>query len=81
MNALLHSPPVEESSDDSPLAIEAGVDGQSLCTRVEQQLDLTCVLQRHYHVDPVLAKIIVHLDAHQQFGVHDGLIWNKNQMG
>ena len=65
MNALLHPPPVEESGDDLPLAIEAGVDGQSLCTHVERQVDLAHVKQRHYHVDPVFAKILVHPDAHQ----------------
>ena len=44
MNALLRPPPVEESSDDLPLAIEAGADGQLLFTHVEQQVDLTRVV-------------------------------------
>ena len=35
MNALPHSPAAEESSDDLPLAIEAAVDSQSLCTHIE----------------------------------------------
>ena len=35
MNALPCSPLVEESGDDSPLAIKAGADGQLLCTCIE----------------------------------------------
>ena len=81
MNAPTCPPPVEESGDNLPLAIEAGADGQSLCTHVEQQVDLTRVVRRHYHIDPVFTKILVHPDAHQRFRVRDGLIWTKNQMG
>ena len=36
--------PVEESDDDLPLAIEAGVGGQLLCTRIERQVDLAHVV-------------------------------------
>ena len=65
MNTLPRPPPVEESGDNSPLAIEARVDGQSLHTCVEQQVDLTRVVRRHYCIDPVFVKILMHLDAHQ----------------
>ena len=44
MNVLLCPSPVEESGDNSPLAIEAGADGQSLRTHIEQQVDLSCVM-------------------------------------
>ena len=67
--------------DNSPLAIWAGANGQSLHTHVEWQVDLTRIVRKHYREDPVFAKILVHPDAHQQFGVRDGLIWTKNQMG
>ena len=81
MNTPTCPPPVEESSDNSPLAIEAGVDGQSLHTCIEQQVDLAHVMRRHYRVDPVFVKILAQPDAHQCFRVCDGLIWTKNQMG
>ena len=73
--------PVGPDDDDSPLAIRAGADGQSLCTHIERQVDLACIVRKHYCKDPIFVKILVHLDAHQPFGVHDGLIWTKNQMG
>ena len=73
--------PVGPDKDDSPLAIRAGADGQSLHTHIEQQVDLTRIVRKHYRKDPVFAKILVHPDAHHQFGVCDGLIWTKNQMG
>ena len=67
--------------DDSPLAIQAGTDGQSLRTHIERQVDLARIVRKHYREDPVFTKILVHPDAHQRFGVCDGLIWTKNQMG
>ena len=38
--------PVGPDEDDSPLAMQAGADGQSLHTHVERQVDLTCIVQR-----------------------------------
>ena len=81
LNAESSPIPMEPDEDDSPLAIQAGAYGQSLHTHVEQQVDLTCIVRKHYRKDPVFAKILVHPDAHQRFGVRDGLIWTKNQMG
>ena len=81
LNAESSPIPVVPDDDDSPLAMRAGADGQSLHTHIERQVDLTCIVRKHYHEDPVFAKILVHPDTHQRFGVHDGLIWTKNQMG
>ena len=57
--------PVGPDDDDSPLAIRAGADGQSLCTHVERQVDLTRIVQKHYRNDPVFVKILVHPNVHQ----------------
>ena len=57
--------PVGPDDDNLPLAIWAGANGQSLRTHVERQVDLACIVQKHYHEDPVFAKILVHPDAHQ----------------
>ena len=81
LNAESSPIPMGPDDDNLPLAIQAGANGQSLCTHVEWQVDLARIVQKHYHEDPVFAKILVHLDAHQQFGVREGLIWTKNQMG
>ena len=81
LNAESSLIPVGPDEDDLPLAIRAGADGQSLCTHIEWQVDLVHIVRKHYREDPVFAKILVHPDAHQRFGVHDGLIWTKNQMG
>ena len=81
LNAESSPIPVEPDKDDSPLAIQAGANGQSLCTHIEQQVDLAHIVQKHYREDPVFAKILTHPDAHQQFRVCDGLIWTKNQLG
>ena len=70
-----------ETADNSPLAIQAGVDGPSLCAHGEQNVDLTHLVQKHYHEDPVFAKILVHPNAHQRFGVHDRLVWTKTKWG
>ena len=81
LNAKSSPIPVGPDDDDLPLAIRAGADSQSPCTHVEQQVDLTHIVRKHYHKDPVFTKILVHLDTHQRFSVRDGLIWTKNQMG
>ena len=65
LNAESSPIPVEPDEDDSPLAIQAGADGQSLHTHVERQVDLMRIVRKHYHEDPVFAKILVHPDAHQ----------------
>ena len=57
--------PMGPDEYDSPLAIQARADGQSLHTHVEQQVDLAHIVQKHYREDPVFAKILVHPDAHQ----------------
>ena len=36
--------PMGPDNDDLPLAIWAGADGQSLCTHVERQVDLACIV-------------------------------------
>ena len=73
--------PMGPDDDNSPLAIRAGANGQSLHTHVEWQVDLARIVGKHYRKDLVFAKILVHPDAHQQFGVCDDLIWTKIQMG
>ena len=36
--------PMEPDEDDSPLAIQAGADGQSLHTHIERQVVLVCIV-------------------------------------
>ena len=65
LNAKSSPIPVGPDDDNSPLAIRAGADGQSLRTHIEQQVDLARIVRKHYREDPVFAKILVHPDAHQ----------------
>ena len=51
LNAESSPIPVEPDKDDSPLAIQAGADGQSLHTHVERQVDLARIVQKHYRED------------------------------
>src|SRR6266481_8103865 len=71
----------ESSDDDSLLAIESRMDGKSLWTNVERNIDLACIVCKHYHKDTVFAKVLECLTAHLYFGIRDKLIWTKNQMG
>ena len=56
--------PMGPDDNDSPLAIQAGADGQSLRTRIEQQVDLMRIVRKHYPEDPIFTKILAHPDAH-----------------
>ena len=44
LNAESSPIPMWPDNDDSPLAIQAGADGQSLHTCIERQVDLTCIV-------------------------------------
>ena len=44
LNAESSPIPVGPDNDDSPLAIQAGADGQSLCMGIELQVDLTHIV-------------------------------------
>ena len=65
LNAKSSPIPLGPDEDDSPLAIRAGADGQSLRTHVEWQVDLARIVRKHYREDPVFTKILVHPDTHQ----------------
>ena len=68
-------------SDDDPPAFTSGADRQSLCVRIERDINLAQLVQAHYHKDPLFMKVLHHLEAHPCFGIRDWLIWTKNQMG
>ena len=40
-----------ETADDLPLAIQVGEDGLSLCAHIEQNVDLTRLVWKHYRED------------------------------
>ena len=44
LNAMSSPTSMGPDNDDSPLAIQAGADGQSLCTHIEWQVDLACIV-------------------------------------
>src|SRR6266481_1058741 len=69
-----------EMSDDVPLAIKSGADGQSLHVHIERNIDLASVICKFYHEDPTFSKILAHPEAHLSFGIKQNLIWTKNQM-
>jgi len=65
-------------SDDMPLAIESGADGESLCTHIEKDIDLARIVCKHYCEDSVFVKVLSHLEAYPHFGIKDSFIWTKN---
>ena len=67
-------------SDQPPLAIESGVDGESLCARIERTFNLVDTIHKYYCKDPTFAKVLAHPEVHPHFRIKDGLIWTKNQM-
>ena len=67
-------------SDQLPLAIESGVDRESLCAHIERTLNLADTICKYYRKDPTFAKVLANPEAHPRFGIKDGLIWTKNQM-
>src|SRR6266481_1805550 len=71
----------ESSNNDSLLAIESGTDGHSLRINVERNVDLACIVCKHYHEDTVFAKVLECPKAHPHFGIRGKLIWTKSQMG
>ena len=58
-----------EATDDVPLAIKSGADGQSLHVHIERDIDLACVVCKFYHEDPTFSKILAHPKAHLSFGI------------
>ena len=71
----------ENTPPDQPtLAIESGVDGESLRAHVERTFNLADTVRKYYCEDPTFAKVLAHPKAHPRFGIKDGLIWTKNQM-
>ena len=68
-------------SEDNPLAIELGANGPSICITVEKDIDLASIARKAYRNDPLFVKILSHPKVHPRFGIHDQLIWTKNQMG
>src|SRR6266481_1197815 len=71
----------ESSDNDLLLAIESGMDGHSLQTNVERNVDLARIVRKHYHEDTVFVKVLECPTVHLCFGIQDKLIWTKNQMG
>ena len=71
----------ESSDNDLLLAMESGTDGHSLRTNVERNVDIACIIHKHYHEDTVFVKVLECPTAHLCFGIRDKLIWTKNQMG
>src|SRR6266481_7597117 len=57
----------ESSNDDSLLAIESGTDGHSLRINVERNIDLVCIVRKHYHEDTVFVKVLE--CPHLRFGI------------
>ena len=43
-------------------------------------MDLRAVIKNAYHKDTKCVKIIAQPDAYPRFGIHEGLIWTKNQL-
>ena len=80
MNEGAATAPIKQS-DGEPLAIDSGANGQSLHTTVERDINLTSIACKAYRDDPLFTKILSHPEAHPHFGIHDQLIWTKNQMG
>ena len=68
-------------SDYNPPAFTSGADGQSLCVHVERDINLTQLVQGHYHKDLLFMKILHHPEAHPCFGIRDQFIQTKNQLG
>ena len=63
------------------MAIESGADGQSLCVSIERDVNLANLVGKLYHKDLTFAKILSNLEVHPHFGLHNQLIWTKNQIG
>ncbi len=59
----------ESSDDDLLLAIESGMDGHSLWTNMERNVDLARIICKHYHKDTVFAKVLECLTAHLCFRI------------
>ncbi len=57
------------------------MDGHSLQTNMERNVDLVHIICKHYHEDTVFVKVLECPTAHLRFGIRDKLIWTKNQMG
>ena len=49
-----------EAADDSPLAIQTGADRLSLHAHVEQNIDLTRLVRKHYCEDWVFTIVLLH---------------------
>jgi len=81
MNKGAVNPVDNPNADPDPLAFMSRADMQSLCVRIERDINLTCLMQGHYHKDPLFMKVFSHPEVHPHFRIKDQLIWTKNQMG
>ena len=66
--------------DKDILTIAASNDRTPLHICIEENIDLSKILNNVYYQDPMFSKIMAHLEAHPRFNIQDGLIWTKNRL-